>query len=244
MSRLINEHPAVMPALVKEVEYFSLKYKMGESWYRSHFPTSLQKHRLAKKTKQNPVTGDSTPYYIFHPMASSRMKNLLPEVKLIVILRNPIDRAYSHYHHAVRRKINIETLSFEDAINIEKERLSGEKDQIIKDPHFIPKSHHQYSYLARGIYADQLENWFKYYDRNQFLFLTTEDFHKNIQRTLDQVFNFLGLNPFKIDYPKRFNVGNYKEKMNEDTRRSLIEYFKPHNERLYKLLQRDFEWDK
>ena len=74
--------------------------------------------------------------------------------------------------------------------------------------------------------------------------MATEDFHKNIQRILDQVFNFLGLNPFKIDYPKRLNVGNYKEKMNEDTKKFLIEYFKPHNERLYKLLQRDFGWDK
>ena len=98
-------------------------------------------------------------------------------------------------------------------------------------------------YPTRGIYADQLENWFKCYDRKQFLILATEDFHKNPQRTLDQVFDFLGVSPFQVGNLRDLNVGNYKE-MNEDTRKFLIEYFKPHNERLSKILKRSFDWDK
>ena len=75
------------------------------------------------------------------------------------------------------------------------------------------------------------------------MILTTEDFHENPQQTLDQVFGFLGVHHFQVGSLKNRNVGNYKE-MNEDTRKFLIEYFKPHNERLSKLLQRGFDWDR
>ena len=171
------------------------------------------------------------------------MKKILPDIKLIVILRNPVDRAYSDYNqfkHHINKKI-----SFEKAIDMSKERCLKEKKQPTKYSNldFNSYAHPQNSLLARGMHADQLENWFKYYNRKQFLFLSAEDFHKNTQETLDHVFSFLGLSQFKIDNPKRYNIGNYK-KMNEDTRKSLIEYFKPHNERLYKLLQRGFDWDK
>ena len=185
----------------------------------------MTKNHFYKKTGRKLLTLDGTVKYIHHPMAPIRMKKILPDIKLIVILRNPIDRAYSAYHYNMRSN-NKTSLSFEKIIELSKNK------------------NHKLKYLTTGIYADQLKNWFKYYDKKQFLFLATEDFHKNTQHTLDQVFDFLGLNPFKIGNPKRSNVGNYKEKMNEDTRKSLIEYFKPHNERLYKLLQRDFGWDK
>ena len=169
------------------------------------------------------------------------MKKILPDVKLIVILRNPVDRAYSHYHHIVRQ--NNEILSFEKAIELEEERCAGEREQLIKDPDYVPNHYRRHSYLARGVYADQLENWFGHYSKDQFLILTTEDFRENPQRTLDQVFDFLGVSPFQAENLRGLNIGNYKE-MNEDTRKFLIDYFKPHNKRLSKLLQRSFEWDK
>ena len=169
------------------------------------------------------------------------MKKILPNVKLIAILRNPIDRAYSHYHHTLR--VNEESLSFERAIELEEERCAGEKELLIKDPTFIPNHHIHHSYLARGVYADQLENWFRYYDREQFLILTTEEFCENPQLILDQVFKFLKVPSFQIKDLRNLNVGYYKA-MNKETRKFLIEYFKIHNERLSKLLQRNFNWDK
>ena len=169
------------------------------------------------------------------------MKKILPDVKLIVILRNPVDRAYSHYYHT--KRLHGETLSFDKAIELEEERCAGGRERLIKDPYFSPFHYKEHSYLARGIYADQLENWFKHYDKKQFLILATEDFRKNSQRTLDQVFGFLGVSPFQVGNLRDLNVGNYKE-MNEDTRKFLIEYFKPHNERLSKLLKRSFDWDR
>ena len=238
----VVKHPAIAPAATKTLQYFFRNYKFGELWYRSNFPTNLQRYSFYKKTNQKLISGEASPTYLFYPTVPSRMKKILPDVKLIVILRNPVDRAYSHYHYTKRHHID-EPLSFDKAIELEEERCAGERERLIKDPYFSPFHYKEHSYLARGVYADQLENWFKHYDRKQFLILATEDFRKNSQQTLDQVFDFLGVHPFQVENLKNLNVGNYKE-MNEGTRKFLIEYFKPHNERLSKLLQRSFDWDR
>ncbi len=169
------------------------------------------------------------------------MKEILPDAKLIVILRNPVDHAYSNYH--MRLEYSQESLSFEKVIKLEEALCAKGWEQLFKAPDFVMTGYRPYSYLARGFYSDQLENWFRYYGREKFLILATEDFCENRQRTLDQVFDFLGVRPFQIENPQDINVRNYRA-MDEDTRKFLIEYFKPHNARLYKLLQRDFDWDR
>ena len=238
----VVKHPAIAPAAKKEVQYFSVQYARGELWYRSNFPTNLSRYNFYKRTNQRLHSGEASPLYLFYPVVPGRMKETLPDVKLIVILRNPVDRAYSHYHHSLRKNME-PIMSFEKAVELEEERCTGEREQLIQDLSFIPKHYRTHSYLARGVYADQLENWFRHYDRKRFLILTTETFYENPQRTLDQVFDFLGVSPFQVGNLRNLNVGNYK-KMNEDTRKFLIEYFKPHNERLSKLLQRSFDWDR
>ena len=169
------------------------------------------------------------------------MKEDLPDVKLIVILRNPVDRAYSHYHMILR--IYHDAFSFEKAIESEPVRRAKGWESMIESGKFVLTDYHKYSYLGRGVYADQLENWFSYFDKEKFLILTTEDFRENSQRTLDQVFDFLEVPPFQLEDLRDHNVGNHKP-MNEDTRKFLIKYYKPHNERLSKLLQRSFDWDR
>ena len=237
----IVKHPAIVSASSKELHYFSLRYRYGELWYRTNFPTKISKYYFYKKTGQKLLSGEATPGYLFYPMIPERMKEVLPDVKLIVILRNPVNRAYSNYRMVFRN--NKEQLSFEKAIELEEKRCIGERERMIQDPSFKPKHYRVHSYLARGVYTDQLENWFKHYDREKFLILTTEDLREDPQKTLDQVFDFLGVSPFQVKNLKDLNVGNYKE-MNEDTRKFLVEYFKPHNEKLFKLLQRSFDWNK
>ena len=239
----VVKHPAIAPAAKKEVQYFSTRhrYRLGRLWYRSNFPTSLSGCRFYKKTNQNLISGEATPAYLFYPMVPGRMKEALPDVKLIVILRNPVDRAHSHYHHSLRK--NMEPMSFEKAIKSEEKWRAEESERLVKDPNFILTGYRGHPYITRGIYAGQLENWFKCYDRKQFLILATEDLHENPQRTLDQVFDFLGVSPFQVGNLRNLNTGNYEE-MNEGTRKFLIEYFKPHNERLSKLLKRSFDWDR
>ena len=169
------------------------------------------------------------------------MKKILPDVKLIVILRNPVDRAYSHYHHMLRKSMEIR--SFEEAIELEEKRHTEMEEQTIDDSNSVPSHYGDRSYLARSVYVDQLETWFRYYDREQFLILTTDTFREDPQQILDQVFKFLGVFPFQAKDFRDLNVGDYME-MKEGTRKFLIEYFKPHNKRLSKLLQRRFDWDK
>ena len=238
----IIKHPTIVPASRKELHYFSCYYKYGDLWYRSNFPTKASKYHFYKKTGQKLLSGEATPGYLFFPVSPVRMKKILPNVKLIVILRNPVDRAYSHYHYTIRNRKFHEPLSFEKAIELEKQR-AREREQLINDPNFVPSYGKNAAYLARGVYVDQLKNWFQYYDKKQFLILTAEDLRKDPQRTLDQVFDFLEVSPFQVKNLQNLNVGSYKE-MNKDTRNILIEYFKLHNERLSKLLQRSFDWDK
>ena len=182
----VIKHPAIAPATKKELHYFSVQYARGELWYRSNFPTNLSRYNFYKRTNQRLHSGEASPLYLFYPMVPGRMKEALPDVKLIVILRNPVDRAYSHYHHSLRKNME-PIMSFEKAVELEEERCTGEREQLIQDPNFIPKHYRAHSYLARGVYADQLENWFKHYDRKQFLILAMEDLRKNPQQTLDQV---------------------------------------------------------
>ena len=237
----IVKHPDIVPTPAKELKYFSTGYRFGKLWYRSNFPTKIQRYYFYKKTKKKLLSGEASPNYLFWQAAPSRMKALLPDVKLIVILRNPVDRAYSHYHMLLR--LNRESISFEKVIKLEEEQRVRERKRMITDPDYIHNRDSTNLCLANGIYVDQLENWFKYYGREKFLILTAEDLRENRQQTLDKVFDFLGVPSFQVEKTKSLNIGNY-EKMSEETRKFLIEYFKPHNKRLSKLLRCSFDWDR
>ena len=93
---------------------------------------------------------------------------------------------------------------------MEEERCADEREQIIKDPECLADNYPSYSYLARGLYADQMEIWFQYYNRDQFLVLTTEDFAKNPQQTLNQFFDFVDVCTFQVGNLMNLQVGNYK----------------------------------
>jgi Sulfotransferase domain len=150
----LRAHPQVLAALVKEVHFLSLHWTRGEGWYRAQFPLRAGK---AGRRPAAPLTFEATPYYLAHPLAPSRAAPLLPEVKLLVLLRDPVSRAWSHYRHMVR--LGLEPLSFEEAIAQEPARLAGEVERIRSDPHYDAVRHRRYSYLARGAYAEQLQQW-------------------------------------------------------------------------------------
>ena len=239
----------VVPSSLKEVEYFSdpKHYALGMAWYRTHFPGTVCRYRLLKRRGFNAVSGEATQRYFANPDVPGRMRRVLPDVRLIVILRNPVERAYSEYRMRLRNQR--ESRSFEDAINGEKKSLSG-GEEISWDP---DGSFRYYtSYLRKGHYADHLANWFGHYDRSRFLLLSTERIGADPQGTLDKSFEFLGLEPFEAGGLKNSNVGTY-EGMNPDTRRMLVDHFRPHNERLYRLLEEEgggggtkhtFDWDR
>lgn len=225
------QHPQIVTAKKKEIHFFDNKYERGMDWYASRFPPVGRFEGL--------ITGEATPRYLFLPHVPQRVRRDLPDVKLIVILRNPVDRAYSHYYHNFRK--NRLQGSFEDALqqseDFEKQR-SGNSSMAFWSGDRCSFD----SYLARGMYAEQLERWFEFFPRERFLILKSDDFFRSPGSILSQIHAFLGVPPFQCPRYIRQNSYTYRP-MNPATRTWLEEYFRPHNQRLYKLLGTDFQWE-
>lgn len=236
----LSQHPALLPALKKETHFFDVHHRRGLNWYRAYFPLQRDLDRASQTHGTRAITGEATPYYLFHPHARQRIHAVLPDVKLIALLRNPVDRAYSQYQHQVRR--GREPLTFEQAIEREMQRTAHDRAAMQADPHANPSRVRHYSYLARGLYADQLGRWFGCFPREQCFVASTEALRSDTAGVFAQVLDFLGLPPHDLgDYPLVFK-GSYSE-MQPETRARLHEYFAPHNQRLYDLLAQDFGWD-
>ena len=135
-----------------------------------------------------------------------------------------------------------ETLSFEEAVACETKRLWGERERIIlHDGLYDSYAHEHFSYLARGVYVDQIKVWKCLFQTNQMLILCSETFYAKPASTLDNVFTFLNLPSQDLKDDIVYQHSIYPE-MPADTRKRLGEYFRPHNERLYDFLDRDFGW--
>lgn len=237
------QHHDVEPAVGKEINFFDMNYNKGANWYRTYFPLSFQKILTKKIYKNDFSTGEATPRYFDHPHAPKRIKKLIPLVKIIVLLRNPIDRAYSHWNMMVSH--NRENLSFEDAIKKENERIDGLYERMNKDETFYSREYYWYAYLDRGIYVKKLKHWMKFIPKNQFLILQSENFFQHPSETYNRVLQFLNLSAKELVDYKQFRKGSYKkQKMDMNTRAKLVEFFKKHNEELYKILDEKFDWDK
>jgi len=233
---LLRQHPDIEPAVRKEIHFFdSRRFKKGIDWYRSHFP------RQHWENGRRVITGEASPYYLYHPLAAQRAAKIVPQAKLITMLRNPVDRAFSDYQHRVRQEA--EVLSFEQAIEAEEERLQGEKEKILANANYRARNHRRHSYLTRGLYVDQLREWHGFFDRDRMLVLKSEDFFERTADNVKRVVDFLGLPDWEIVLPPAHyrNEGGY-EQMNPATRQRLEEYFEPHNQRLYEYLGVDFGW--
>jgi hypothetical protein len=222
-------HPEIGGPFWKEVSFFDRHWARGEAWYRGQFP--LRRHgRLA---------GEASPSYVFHPLAPDRVASLVPDVKLIVLLREPGERAYSHYQHEVA--LGREPLSFEDALEAEDERLRGEVERLSADPKAFSFAWWNHTYASRGLYADQLELWFELFPREQVLALTTDELGARPAETYATVLSFLGATPHALDsYPRVFDR-DYPP-MREETRTALTARFAEPNRRLEELLGRPLGW--
>jgi hypothetical protein len=237
--KYLVQHPALGQALTKELRFFDLNYHKGLDWYRSRFPTARRIERRLMG-RPNPVVGEASPDYLFHPHAPRRIAGDLPDVKLIVLLRNPVDRAYSHYWHQFSR--GHETLSFADAVSAEPERLRGELLRMKDDESYVSYERHHHSYIARGKYAEQLEVWFQLFARDRFLIESSERFFQDPSAGLSRALNFLGVADRKISRFEVFNAFTAGQ-MEAELRIQLERHFRPHNEHLYDLLGEDFGWD-
>jgi hypothetical protein len=237
------KHPAVAPAWQKEIHFFDYNYQKGFSWYRGQFPTLPYKYYIETVHRQNLITGEASPYYLFHPYTPSRVAQHLPGVKLIALLRNPVERAFSHYCWEV--SWGNEHLSFEDAVDQEEMRTQV---GVHKLENSISFNHLHFSYISRGKYAEQLARWFEYFPQEQFLIIKSEDMYNNPTTIFKQALDFLHT-PVRDADRQTSNFKQYNRQkisphknMTSEMRQRLVEIFKPENERLYNLLGRDFGW--
>jgi Sulfotransferase domain len=222
-------HPTILGPFWKEVSFFDRHWTKGEAWYRGQLPL----HGEGK------LVGEASPSYVFHPLAPARVHSLVPDVRLVVLLREPGDRAYSHYQHEVA--LGREPLSFEDALEAEDERLRGEVERLSADPRAFSRAWWDHTYASRGLYADQLERWLALFPREQLLALTTEELGARPEETYASVLAFLGAPPHSLDeYPRVFDR-DYPP-MREETRAALTERFAEPNRRLERLLGRPLGW--
>lgn len=241
--RLLEKHPCIVPAARKEVHYFDNMYndlQYGLNWYRAHFPMFLSRYYKRWIHRQKMLTGEASPYYIFHPRAPERIFNVVPRVKLILLLRDPVTRAYSHYHHSVRK--GYESLTFEQAIDQEEGRLAGEVEKLCEDTYYVSFNHAHFSYLSRGIYLKQVLNWHRYFPKEQLLILRSEDFFSDPARIYNQVLEFLELPARNLDSYPKYNGRDQYPGINPNTRKQLTEYFHLYNEKLCEYLGMDFDW--
>lgn len=238
------EHPLVLPMHpasrgIKSPGYFYANYGRGVDWYRSHFATEALLDRRGRRYGRRPVTGEACPYYLYGPEVPARVRELLPEAKLIVSLRDPVQRAYSHYQERV--KDGVEPLGFEAALAAEPERLAGEVERMAADPRYYARAHDFYSYRDRGIYAPQLERWFEAFDRDAFLIIAAEQLSAGEQAVMDRVTRFLGLPEHTLATAARHNHLPAAP-MAARTAAELTEFYRPHNRRLMELLGVDLGW--
>lgn len=214
--RFLVDHPLILPSVTKELHYFDWNYEEGPEWYRRCFPQ--QTYNDGRRT----LTGEASPSYLFDRRVPERMAATVPDAKLIALLRNPVDRAYSQYQ--MHSRFGTENRGFEEAVEAE---MSGETGPP--------------NYLARGIYAEQLARFSPYAEGGRLLVLKSEDFFARPRGEAGRAFAFLGLPSFQLEEKRNRSGGGYPP-MDVTTRRRLDEYFGPHNERLYDMLGRDMGW--
>ncbi len=228
--RGLAEHPQVLPAVLhKGVHYFDRNYDKGLTWYRSHFPLRWSADRVRRRTGTAAVTFESSPYYLFHPLAAQRIAQDLPDVKVITLIRDPVERAFSAHAHELAR--GYETEPFEVALELEAERTRGERERMIADPTYNSFALQHHSYLARSRYIEQFEALVRHIDRSRFLVVDSHRLFEDPAPALKEVFDFLELpQPDQATYDK--HNARPRTPMDSALRERLEAQLRPHDERL------------
>ena len=238
--RDLAQHPAVAPPVFqKGIHYFDVHYGRGPRWYAAHFPLRAPAARRTARSGGRPLTGEASPYYMFHPLAPGRIAADLPAVRLIVLLRDPVERAHSAHRQESAR--GFETEPFERALELEPARLAGEVERIRRDPGYVSFSHQHHAYLARGRYAEQLATLFNLVGRDRVLVLDSAAFFTDPGQVWDRLLRFLGLPPWRPAVYGRHNA-RPSSPLPAALRRRLEEHFAAPDERLAALLGEAPTW--
>jgi Sulfotransferase domain len=236
--RYLAQHPQVIGAAPsKGVHYFDVNHGRSLRWYRAHFPTRRRRDRAGAGA----VTGEASPYYVFHPHGPDRVRAAVPDARLILMLRDPVVRAFSQYQQEYARGFE-DAATFEEALELEPGRLAGERERMLADPGYDSHALQHYAYVARGEYAPQLEAWRERFDATQLHVILAEEFFAEPAAVYGRVLEFLGLG--MPASPPQFKAYNARPAggMADETRRRLAQRFAEPNRRLEELLGRPLGW--
>lgn len=250
----LGRHPDAAASLRKEVGYFSLFYRRGPEWYRAHFPLAAR-GALHRMRRGRPLLAfEATPEYLLDPRAAARAAAEVPDARIIVLLRDPVDRAWSHWSHMHRR--GQERLSFADAVAAEPDRLGDHLARLAAvDPldrgrdEPLPRPVARYSYLARGRYAAQLAPWLARYPRDRILVVRSEEFYAATPEVFGAVLAFLDLPAWRpaafhnVSRGGRPPSGGAEAGPDPALRARLERDFFDDNAALFRLVGRDLGWN-
>lgn len=230
--RALASHPAILkPVFHKGVHYFDTGYHNGLSWYRAHFPTHNGALRASQNTGFAAHAFESSPYYLYHPLASERFARDLPGVKLIVLVRDPVERARSQHAHEVAR--GFEPLSdFREALDAEAQRLEGESDRLRRDVEYYSFSHQHHAYRSRGQYADHLERITNVVSRERILVVDSGEYFARPADSYAKILKFLGLPHMGTPQFGKHNARPRSQESDISLDRELSAYFADHDARL------------
>lgn len=243
--RYLTQHPRFVPTFpsvqrFKGTYYFDKRYDESEAWYRSHFP-SIARRRIHAALHGSPVvTGEACPYYLADPRTPRRVAETIPDVRLILTVRNPVDRALSH--HGANVRAGIEDLSFAEAIEAEPERLRGEEERLLADPLAVSTAHEYYGYVHQSTYEPLIRRWLGHVDPADLHIGVSEDMYEDPQSFMDRVFAFIGIGPHPLGDTRRVNPGGGAT-MDPGLRRELAQRFAGANAALADRLGRRLPWD-
>jgi hypothetical protein len=239
--RALMTHPLILPAVLRKgVNYFDLNHHRGMRWYRGHFPVKAMAERHARGVPGGPpVTFDASGYYMFHPLAPARMAADLPDLRLIAMLRDPVERAYSAHRHAFAR--GFDTEPFERAIELEPDRLEGEVERLRADPHYQSHSHRHQAYVTRGQYVEQLDVLLEAFPPEQLLIVESERFFEQPEIEFERILRFLDVPVLMPPAFERYNA-RPRSPMADSTRDRLTTHFEKYDDALGRLLGHEPAW--
>jgi len=241
--RYLSEHPDVLTLFpraekLKGFYYFDEQFGRGDRWYRSHFPTGARRAAAARHGIPTAV-GEATPYYLYHPLAPARAHTVVPDAHILVVLRDPVERAYSHYKE--RRANHTEPLGFADAIAAEPARLAGEEQRIVTEAGYVSFAHRHCSYVDQGRYAPLLARWFDAFGRDRVHVEISEEMYANPQATFDRVTDRLGIRRHALRDTSVHNAEPDRD-LDPEVRVRLAEALAPDVRATEELLGRDLPW--
>jgi hypothetical protein len=239
------EHPGVLPMFpalrrLKSTDFFFEGGQPGEAWYRSHFHSTAYRAAVMRQRGHPVVTGEASPLYMYDPRVCGQAAQLMPQVKVIIQLRNPVRRAVSHWQERVKQ--GVEPLSFPDALAAEAGRTAGQLERMMQESSYYSRDFDYYSYRDRGIYRPQVEQWLAAFPAEQVLIVQSEEFSRDEQGTMDRVSDFLGVARYQRPVYRRHNESP-PVTVDPGILRDLGDFYRPHNQDLYSMLGKDYGWD-